>query len=65
MIGREHLTAVIGKLSGFELADPAPVPMIAATLLAAARGRDAVAWRDQYGAIPRRKPWRTPSCSGS
>ncbi|MFC9501367.1 hypothetical protein, partial [Streptomyces sp. NPDC056982] len=28
MVGREHLTAVIGKLSGFELADPAPVPMI-------------------------------------
>ncbi|MFH8738290.1 hypothetical protein [Streptomyces sp. NPDC017964] len=49
---RDLILAVVGKLSGFELADPAPVPMIAATLLAAAMGRAAVAWRDQYGTIP-------------
>lgn len=44
--------AVIRKLPGFELADPAQVPMVTGVLTAAAMGMDTVAWRDQFGTIP-------------
>jgi hypothetical protein len=46
------IPAVIRKLPGFELADPAQVPMVTGVLMAAAMGMDTVAWRDQFGAIP-------------
>lgn len=45
------IPAVIHKLSGFELADPAQVPMVTGVLMAAAMGMDTVAWRNQFGAI--------------
>ncbi|WP_141746515.1 hypothetical protein [Streptomyces sp. LUP30] len=50
------IPAVIRKLPGFELADPAQVPMVTGVLMAAAMGMDTVAWRDQFGTIP---PGRT------
>ncbi|QDO37920.1 hypothetical protein FNV62_06845 [Streptomyces sp. RLB3-17] len=46
------IPAVIRKLPGFELADPAQVPMVTGVLMAAAMGMDTVAWRDQFGTIP-------------
>ncbi|MFI1840125.1 hypothetical protein [Streptomyces olivaceoviridis] len=46
------IPAVIRKLPGFELADPAQVPMVSGVLMAAAMGMDTVAWRDQFGTIP-------------
>jgi len=49
---RDLIPAVIRKLPGFDAADPAQVPMVTGVLMAAAMGMDAVAWRDQFGAIP-------------
>lgn len=46
------IPAVIRKLPGFELADPAQIPMVTGVLMAAAMGMDTVAWRDQFGTIP-------------
>nr|WP_161558212.1 hypothetical protein [Streptomyces antimycoticus] len=46
------IPAVIRKLPGFELADPAQVPMVTGVLMAAAMGMDTVAWRGQFGTIP-------------
>ncbi|MFI1790848.1 hypothetical protein ACH40D_20800 [Streptomyces olivaceoviridis] len=46
------IPAVIRKLPGFELADPAQVPMVTGVLMAAAMGMDTVTWRDQFGTIP-------------
>ncbi len=45
------IPAVVRKLPGFELADPAQVPMVTGLLVAAAMGMDTVAWRDQFGTI--------------
>jgi hypothetical protein len=41
------------RLSSFELADPAQAPMAAGVLTAAVLGQDTVAWRDQFGPLPR------------
>ncbi|MFJ6834295.1 hypothetical protein [Streptomyces sp. NPDC091209] len=46
------IPAVMRKLPGFELADPAQVPMATGVLMAATMGLDTVAWRDQFGTIP-------------
>ncbi|MEV7085629.1 hypothetical protein AB0O07_07010 [Streptomyces sp. NPDC093085] len=46
------IPAVIRKLPGFELADPAQVPMVTGVLMAAAMGMNTVAWRDEFGTIP-------------
>ncbi len=46
------IPVMIRKLPGFELADPAQVPMVTGALMAAAMGMDTVAWRDQFGTIP-------------
>lgn len=46
------IPAVIRRLSGFQLADPAQVPMVTGVLMAAAMGMDVVAWRDQFGSVP-------------
>ncbi|MEU6445017.1 hypothetical protein [Streptomyces sp. NPDC047046] len=46
------IPAVIRKLPGFKLADPAQVPMATGVLMAAAMGMDTVAWRDRFGTIP-------------
>ncbi|MFE1856257.1 hypothetical protein [Streptomyces sp. NPDC059489] len=45
------IPAVIRRLPGFELADPAQVPMVTGVLMAAAMGMDTVAWRDGFGTI--------------
>ncbi|MFJ4569072.1 hypothetical protein ACIP4U_36550 [Streptomyces caelestis] len=45
------IPAVIRKLPGFKLADPAQVPMVTGVLMAAAMGMNTVAWRDQFGTI--------------
>ncbi|MGW6617714.1 hypothetical protein ACWGA0_30200 [Streptomyces erythrochromogenes] len=46
------IPAVIRRLPGFEMADPAQVPMVTGVLMAAAMGMDTVAWRDRFGQIP-------------
>lgn len=46
------IPAVVRKLPGFEMADPAQVPMVTGVLMAAAMGMDTVAWRNQFGPIP-------------
>ncbi|MFD5952033.1 hypothetical protein ACFWAZ_38900 [Streptomyces collinus] len=47
------IPGVIRRLSRFEMADPAQAPMAAAVLTAAVLGQDTVAWRDQFGPLPR------------
>ncbi|MFJ1964040.1 hypothetical protein [Streptomyces massasporeus] len=47
------IPGVIRRLSRFELADPAQAPMAAGVLTAAVLGQDTVAWRDQFGPLPR------------
>uniref|UniRef100_A0AAU3H4Y8 TetR family transcriptional regulator n=1 Tax=Streptomyces sp. NBC_01401 TaxID=2903854 RepID=A0AAU3H4Y8_9ACTN len=47
------IPAVIRRLPAFEMADPAQVPMVTGVLMAAAMGMDTVAWRDQFGQIPK------------
>lgn len=46
------IPAVVRRLPGFKMADPAQVPMVTGVLMAAAMGMDTVAWRDQFGPIP-------------
>lgn len=46
------IPAVVRKLPGFELADPAQVPMVTGVLMAAAMGMDTATWRDRFGVIP-------------
>ncbi|MEW2132905.1 hypothetical protein [Streptomyces sp. NPDC005435] len=58
------IPAVVRKLPGFELADPAQVPMVTGVLMAAAMGMDTVAWRDRFGPIPPAEALATPSRSG-